>query len=663
MKTPNVIPSAAKDLHLALVLLTIAAPIAAQDTARIAPVVVSATRTEIPRNALPVAVSVITSAELELRGITTVAEALRDVTSAYVAQSGSQGGQTSLFLRGGESKYVKVLVDGVPANDPGGFYDFSSLTTDNVERIEIVRGPVSVVHGADAVTGVVHVITKRGRGPATASADARIGMAPRAAIGGTSPKSMRSLDLSADVAGGLASTSYSVGIARHETTGLYELNNHFHNNVLGARLELDPTPNSQLRLSLRYNDSRYAYPTSGGGTVLDSNANRSEDRMIIAAELSRRIGTTTRASLTINAALTDGVTDDDMDTPTGSSLLIQDKTRRRGAELLVAFAPNAVVSGTVGAQVEHQDHRNTLQSQSSFGPFMSEFGAERRNTGAYGELVLQPVDRLTATLGARVDDNEAFGTFATYRAGVSARASAATRFRATVGNAFREPTFLENYASGFATGNPDLTTERTFSVDGGVDQSLLNGRIELSATAFSQRFTNMIDYDPANSCGFSYCNVAEATSKGLEFEMQGHLRGPVRASASATFLDTEVIQPGFDQTDGGLYRPGQSLVRRPSKKYSAEMAYRGAAPLSGALRVTHVGERDDKDFRGFPATSVTLAAYTRVDIGAEYAVPLARARRTAFTLRVENLTDERYENVFNFLSPRRTVTLGVRASL
>ncbi len=129
---------------------------------------------------------------------------MRDITSAYVAQSGSQGSQTSLFLRGGESKYVKVLVDGVPANDPGGFYDFASLTTDNVERIEIVRGPVSVIHGADAVTGVVHVITKSGKGPASSSVDVRAGMAPRTSIGGSDPDGMRTYDLSADVSGALA---------------------------------------------------------------------------------------------------------------------------------------------------------------------------------------------------------------------------------------------------------------------------------------------------------------------------------------------------------------------------------------------------------------------------------------------------------------------------
>jgi vitamin B12 transporter len=681
MKTLNVIPSAARkqgsmptaslrvrltiassaNLQLAGLFLVLAASLSAQDTARIAPVVISATRTEMSRSALPVAVTVITAAELQLRGIATVAEALRDVTSAYVAQSGSQGSQTSLFLRGGESKYVKVLVDGVPANDPGGFYDFSSLTTDNVERIEIVRGPVSVIHGADAVTGVVHVITKSGRGQASSSVDVRAGMAPRTKIGSTAPERMSAFDVSADVSGALASSSYSLGIARHQTDGLYELNNHHHNNVLSGRLQFQPMADTDLRLSLRYSDSRHNYPTNGGGTVGDSNSNRSEDRILLGVELTRRLTTTTRAALTLNSSLNDGVSDNPMDTPTGSSSLIQDKTRRRGAELRVAFVPNAIVSGTVGAQMEQQDHRQTLQSQSSFGPFMSNFKAARRNTGAYGELVLQLAERFGATFGGRVDDNEAFGTFGTYRTGLSLYVTRRTRLRFTVGNAFREPTFLENYSSGFSRGNPDLTPERTSSMDGGIDQQLLDGRVDLSVTGFSQRFSNMIDYDPTDSCGFSYCNVAEATSRGLELEANGRLSGPFWASVGATLLKTEVIDPGFDQSEGGLYRAGESLIRRPGQKVRGELSYRGGGPLRGSLSATRIGDRDDKDFR-FPFKAVVLPAYTRVDLGGEYEIPLARTQRTAVTLRVENLTDEKYENVFNFLAPRRTVALGVRST-
>src|SRR5881628_2604501 len=137
-----------------------------QDTITLKPVVVTATRVPAPRDAVPAAVTVLTGDALRARGIRTVADALRLVPGAAVMQTGSFGGQTSLFLRGGESDYVKVLVDGVPQNTPGGAYDFANLTTDNVERIEVVRGPASVLYGSDAMTGVVQIFTRDGRGPA-----------------------------------------------------------------------------------------------------------------------------------------------------------------------------------------------------------------------------------------------------------------------------------------------------------------------------------------------------------------------------------------------------------------------------------------------------------------------------------------------------------------
>jgi outer membrane cobalamin receptor len=472
---------------------------------------------------------------------------------------------------------------------------------------------------------------------------------------------VRGTDLSADIAGSGEAASYAAGIARHETNGLYALNNGHHNNVLSGRFQFTPRAGTELRLALRYTDFRFNYPTNGGGTVGDVNANRTEDRTIVGVEVERRLTPTARGVLALNSSVNDGVTDDAMDAPTGSSTLIQDKTRRRGAELRAQWTPLSSAAATVGVQMEQQDHRQALQSESSFGPFMSSFRAARRNTGLYGEAVLTPVTALTATLGVRLDDNEAFGQFVTHRVGASWRPVATTRVRATLGNAFREPTFLENFSSGFATGNPGLEAERTSSWDAGVDQELFDGRVSASATYFAQRFTNMIDYDPADSCGFSYCNVAEATSKGTEIELRARVSA-VWASVGATILKTEVLEPGFDQTSGGLYRRGESLIRRPERKITGELAYRGSAPLSASLRVQAVGKRTDRDFRPFPSTPVTLEGYERFDAGAEYALPYMGASRTALTLRVENLTDVTYENVFNFLSPRRTIVVGVRSA-
>ncbi|MGH7636274.1 MAG: TonB-dependent receptor plug domain-containing protein [Gemmatimonadaceae bacterium] len=637
------------------------------DTARVDPVVVTATRTPLDRSTLPVAVTVITGDELRVRGITRVAEALKTVTSAYVAQAGSQGAQTSLFLRGGESKYVKVLIDGVAANDPGGAFDFASLTTDNVERIEIVRGPASVIHGADAVTGVVHIITRRGAEAPTGELSVRAGMAPRhrtvvgPAAERVTPDAMSTLDLSAALRGAAQTTSYSVALARHQSSGVYEVNNTYQNNVLSGRVAWSPVASTDVRLSLRYNDYQYNYPTDGGGTVSDANSYRVEDRSLLGLQLERRVREGMRAVLALSSSINEGGTDDAADDAADGSFVSQDKIRRRGVELRLHALATSAVMLTVGAQMEQQDQRSQLQSQSSFGPFASSFRAARRNIGAYAEGVFTPHARVTATLGARLDDNERFGQFLTGRAGVSTRPSESTRVRATFGNAFREPSFTENYSTGFVTGNPDLEPERTTSWDVGIEQDFFTQRIRVAVTGFSQRFVNMIDYEPtAAACGYSYCNVAEAKADGIETELEGRVAGPWWFGVGATFLETEVLEPGFDNTSGGLYKKGESLIRRPERKASANLSYRGGT-LRASASLLAVGVRTDRDFRSFPSTPVTLPSYERIDVGAEYRLP-ALANAHTITMSVENLTNEYYENVFNFLTPRRTISLGLRSS-
>src|SRR5881409_2040513 len=178
------------------------------DTVELNPVIVTATRVARPLTGVPAAVTVLPGAELRAGGIATVFEALREVPGAAVVQTGSFGGQTSLFLRGGQSNYVKVLVDGVPVNQPGGSFDFANLTTDNVERIEVVRGPGSVLYGSDAVTGVVQIFTRDGRG------------APRAAVafgGGT--YATNAVEVTAS--GGDDRAGYAIGLSRFASDGIY----------------------------------------------------------------------------------------------------------------------------------------------------------------------------------------------------------------------------------------------------------------------------------------------------------------------------------------------------------------------------------------------------------------------------------------------------------
>src|SRR3954462_1202670 len=170
------------------------------DTTRLGTVVISASEVPRPAASLWQAVTVLSGNDLRARGITRVSDALREVPGATLVQSGSYGAITSLFLRGGESRYTKVLIDGVAVNAPGGSFDFSHLTTDNIDRIEIVRGPASVLYGADAVTGIVQIFTRRGTASKTLSLGAR---------GGT----YNSLDADADGAAENRLGGFSLGAA------------------------------------------------------------------------------------------------------------------------------------------------------------------------------------------------------------------------------------------------------------------------------------------------------------------------------------------------------------------------------------------------------------------------------------------------------------------
>ena len=649
---------------LALVPLVVAlatpAPLVAQaqDTARVAPVVTTATRIPISQQDVPASVTVITRAQLRALGVTTVADALAGTPSAIIAQTGSVGGVTSLFLRGGESKYVKVLVDGVPVNDPGGAFDFSTLTTDNVDRIEILRGPASVLYGADAVSGVISIVTRGGSTPQRLSLAAR---------GGT----YRSGDASATLRGGVplrggASAGYSLSASRHQTDGIYAFNNHFAESVVSGRADFAPDPRDRFALTLRYTDSRYHYPTNSAGDAVDHNAFDSGDRVLLGASYGRVMSRIASVHLNVTSDETTGGTTDQPDTTGGDQYLSLDDVRRHGADARLDLrdpAGRGVV--TVGASLSAADQNSQAQGLASGYAYTSTFAASRRNRAAYVQLLWTGVPRFTAVAGARVDDNQAFGAFGTYRGGVNYVMRTGTRLRASVGTAFRAPTFYENFSTGYVTGNPGLRPEHALSWEAGAEQALFASRVTVGVTAFSQTFRDMIDYTGGTTaCGYSYCNVARARAAGFEYEVATAPVGFLSASLGFTHLDTRVLTAGFDSTGNGLYHFGQPLIRRPATSWDAGLVATSGARGTYDVRFSYVGRRADRDYRSYPAVPVTMPGYLRVDVGGTYPIgTLARGRGTELTLRVQNATGVRYQSVFNFLAPGRTVLLGLRATM
>ena len=631
----------------------------ARDTARVAPVVTTATRVPIPARDVPASVTIISGDQLRALGITSIADALAATPSAMITQSGSFGGVTSLFLRGGESGYVKVLIDGVPVNDPGGAIDLSTLTTDNVDHIEVLRGPASVLYGADAVAGVVSIVTRSGYTPQRLTVDARGGAYHTGDASGT-------LRGGIPIGSGGGSADYSLSVARHQTDGIYPFNNQFAESVVSGRADFNPDPDNAFALTLRYADSRYHYPTNSGGDVVDHNAFDSGDRVVLGATYGHAVSRVTSLAVTLSSDETNGGTTDQPDTTGGDQYLSLDDIRRASAEArlnLRDLAGRGVV--TLGAAVDAANENSQSQGVAGGYAYTSTFAAYRRNRAAFAQLLWTGLPGVTAVAGARLDDNQEFGAFGTYRAAVNYLAASGTRLRASVGTAFRSPTFYENFATGYVTGNPSLQPEHAMSWEAGAEQALLAGRVTLGVTVFSQVFRDMIDYTGGTTaCGSSYCNVARARAAGVEYAAAATPVAGVSATFGFTHLDTRVLSAGFDSTGNGLYHLGQPLIRRPATSWNAALSAGSGDRGAVDLRASYLGRRTDRDYRAYPAVPVTMPSYLRLDAGASY--PLTRAfagRGTTLTLRVENLTGAVYQSVFNFRMPGRTILAGIRATM
>ncbi|MGD8727768.1 MAG: TonB-dependent receptor [Gemmatimonadales bacterium] len=642
--------------------LALSSPLAGQhskDTTRLDPVVVTAERLPTSRTSTPATVTVLTSDELQARGIRSVSEALRDVAGLEIVRLGSYGGQTSMFMRGGESDYVKVLVDGVPINDPGGAIDLADLTTDNLERVEIVRGPVSVLYGSDAVSGVVQIFTKRGGGDTHGDVNIRAG-------------SYTAIEALGGVGGGTDVVNYSVTASRASTNGVYAQNNEYRNIVWSGLLRATPNDATQVKVALRYTEGQYHYPTDGSGQVVDANAFHRRNRIAAALEFGRYFTNAIQGQVLLALNQLDGGIDDRSDGPADTlgyfGYSSVQAVLRRSADVRVNGYAALSTAITAGLQLEEQRERSASESLSEFGPSSSSFDRQRLNWGYYVQMRSTPTSRLDVTLGARLDDNEAFGTFVSYRGGAVFRIASGTRIRTSVGKAFKEPTFFENFAeTPFARGNPELAPERSFSWEVGVEQGVLRDRVVLGATYFDQQFRDLIQYTvaPPNPDDPNYFNIAMADARGVEFEIVAALDFGLQLRAAYTYLETEVRDGGFDDGPGGSFVAGQRLLRRPTHAVSlvASQGLGERATVTGSVR--YVGDRDDRNFTVFPTERVILPSYVTVDLAGELTVWRGASGRPELdlTARVVNLLDEDYREVYGFLTPGRVLLAGVRMGL
>ncbi len=657
-----------RTLALLVALLPAAAHAQRTDTTTttLQPVVVTATTIPTPSSHVSQPVTVLNGAELRARGVLTVADALREAPGAAVVQSGSYGGVTSLFLRGGESRYTKVLIDGTPINSVGGSQFFENLSLDNVDRIEVVYGPASALYGADAVAGVVQIFTRRGSGPPTLDVDAR---------GGT----YGTRDGTATVRGGTTLVGYSVGGGWHSSDGTAPFNNSYSNGDLSGSLQLRPDSQSEVSLTSRYTGSLYHFPTDFTGAIVDTNSYTREHRLVVGLDASRAIIAGVRLRVLGGDNELHGLSEDTKASGIEATPLTRtsDPTDgyRRFAEMRVEADAGVLGTATLGAQYQMEEERSTNIAVSYAGTPASGMttvtpGSDnhRITRGAYLALQGSPLPRLSYDLSARYDTHSDFHSIATYHAGASLALWTNARLRAAYGTGFNAPAFYETQGSAYNIGNPLLQPEESHSLDVGVEQSLLDGRVRASFGGFDQRFSNQIQFvsgqfggppDYTQLTPSFYSNLTQARSKGYQADVSAALPFGLNGSANYTQTIAQVysVPPGYTAA-----RPGDALLRRPSHSGSATLFYSRSDAWNVSGAADYVGKRPDTDFSQFPSPTVTLASYVRIGLSGSVRVFRTDRSTVSLTARVDNALNKQYEDVFNFPAAGRAILMGVRIS-
>jgi vitamin B12 transporter len=625
-------------------------------------VVVSATRSEAPSSQLAASVTVFDGREIERRQTPLVPDLLRSVPGAIVVRTGGIGNVTSLFLRGGESNYTKVLLDGIPLNEPGGVFNFSNVTSEHLERIEVVRGAQSALFGSDAMSGVVHMVTRRAP-PGGPRVTAR--------IDGGSFSTVRG---SAGVSGLAGRFDYSLHAARLHTDNQVA-NNEFGNTTLSASAGLELGARSSLRFVARGELGRTGVPgaTAFGRPDLDAFFKRKDG--VFGTTFAQQVTGALRHRATYALAMTrQASTNLALDPPftprfgdrvgafefSDFPYDLRTSLERHHAGYQADWQLNARGgAGThlITAAIEWDGERAVLGDELAG----SSTHASRDNVGTtLQHQILWP--RVYVTAGVRVENNDSFGVSAVPRGSVAWIAHdgrswmGATKLRVSAGRGIKEPTLLQSFStSPFFLGNPDLQPERSRSVDAGVEQRFWHDRAKAEITWFDNRYRNIISTRTVSFSPFvsQYFNIGLTRARGMELNADVAPGAGLRGRAGYTFLASRILESTSPLNP--VFRPGQWLSRRPRHSGYAQISGTWSS-LTLDLIGTFLGRSVDGDFASLQPPILSNDGRTTWDARGSYRV----SRGLDLLLAIDNLTGADYMEPLGFPALGRAVRAGLQ---
>ena len=571
-------------------------------------IVVSATRLPTPEDESPASVTVITAREMEIKQIRRVADALREVPGLSIAQTGAPGQLTSLFTRGLGSDQTQVLLDGIPINQGlAGLFNFADLVVDNIDRIEIVRGPQSTLYGPRALAGVVQIFTKHGSGPPTAQFSAEAG-------------SFSTFRETFTSSGAIEKFDYSIGLSRLDTENDRPNNEYRLTNGIA---NIGWSPNEQLRIS-----SLFTYSLADAGspnriTTPRPFDNLETERWLIAPHLDFKPVEWWEHRLIVSYDEERQVNDPNNDGFVGPTRALFERFTVDYQSNLKPASWLTLTSGFFYSQVDAGQERPFVL----FGPrFISDYTEE---TAVFLQVSATPFEGLNLVAGGRYDHFNQFGGIWTYRfAGSYLIPQTNTRLHASVATGFSPPSSQDKIFGN----NPELDPIENLGWDVGIEQRFWEGRVLIGATYFHNDLSNVIGIDE----NFQTLNLGSAITQGVEAEIKVTPLPDLTFAAAYTYLDTEktssidIAQP-----------EGARLPRRPRHEVYLSASYLWCKKLRTTVEAKFVNAREELNFGG---PNFDIEDYAIVNLAAEYEV---NSHWSIFG-RIENLGDERYAEVFGF---------------
>jgi vitamin B12 transporter len=603
-------------------------------------IVVSPTATETPIDQIASSVTVITAKDMERDQRRTVPDALSTVPGLNVVQNGGPGGLTSVFTRGTNPNHTKVLIDGIDASDPsnpGRVFDLGQLLTSDIQQIEVLRGPQSGLYGADALGGVISIITKKGEGPPRAT-----GMIEGGSFG--------TFNQTAALSGAQDRINYAFNVAHFRATdipvtplellppGQKAIGNNYDNMTYSTKLGADVSENLTLNAVARYTDATLRFTGDTFDPVTFSSFPAAAQSTQIVHQLFTRgeavwsvldgriknyfgVNYTNQWNYNISPG------------EVAPTITTGDRVKYDW-HAVTQLAPYHTV--IVGAEHETE----TLQT--------SKVSAQNVNKAGYVELQSQFANRLFLVENIRQDDNDRFGQHPTFRIAPALIVPITeTKLKGSYGTGFKAPTLNQlfvNFPEFFFFANPNLKPEESVGYDAGFEQPLFNDRVRFGSTYFHNDITNLIQAVFDNTTFTSTnTNIGKAITEGTENFVSAAITNRVRVRADYTFTRTVDAITGLE------------LLRRPKEKWSANVVWNPIDPLTLSATVLHTGSFIDVS-RDFSIPRLLAPGYTVVNLAADYAV----TDQVKIFGRVDNLFNVRYQNPTGFLQPSLGVFGGVR---